>query len=124
MSIEPSQAPSMRAKAVRLLPSSTTAMFIGTPISSALACAASTTAWALLNVTMSATALSFVAGYGYFDNRPALRCWLVCRHAGRRPGRARSRGRDQHLLAARAAAHTGEAGPGDRRAGARGGPEF
>src|SRR5437773_3260789 len=54
MSIEPSQAPSMRANAVRLLPSLRTAMFIGTPFSSALAGAASTTACAALNVTESA----------------------------------------------------------------------
>src|SRR3954454_640884 len=58
MSIEPSQAPSMRPNAVRLLPSSTTAMFMGTPISSALARAASTTAWAALRVTVSPTVSS------------------------------------------------------------------
>src|SRR5439155_19459040 len=72
MSIEPSQAPSMRANAVRLLPSSTTAMFIGTPISSAFARAASTTAWAALNVTESATSVSFVRGHGQ-DEANAVR---------------------------------------------------
>src|SRR5919198_2795400 len=60
MSIDPSQAPSMRAKAVRLLPSSTTAMFIGTPISSALARAPSTTSCAALSVMLLATAPPFL----------------------------------------------------------------
>src|SRR5436190_23717148 len=55
MSIDPNQAPSMRANAVRLLPSSTTAMFIGTPISSAFLRAASTTSCAALRITLSAT---------------------------------------------------------------------
>jgi hypothetical protein len=41
ISIDPSQAPSIRENAVRLFPASTTAMFIGTPMSSALARAAS-----------------------------------------------------------------------------------
>src|SRR3954453_15998627 len=63
MSIDPSQAPSMRANAVRLLPSSTTAMFIGTPISSALTRAASTTDCAALRVTLSATISSFDLGH-------------------------------------------------------------
>src|SRR4029453_10363287 len=52
MSIEPSHASSMRAKATRLLPSSTTAMFIGTPICVAFARAASRTAWPTLRVTV------------------------------------------------------------------------
>jgi len=51
MSIDPSQAPSMRANAARLLPSSTTAMFIGTPISAAFKRAAWTTASAACSVT-------------------------------------------------------------------------
>src|SRR5262245_13263984 len=55
MSIDPSQAPSMRANAVRLLPSSTTAMFMGTPIWSALVRAPSTTFWAASSVTVLAT---------------------------------------------------------------------
>src|SRR5918994_1829930 len=54
--MDPSQAPSMQANAVRLLPSSTTAMFIGTPISSALARAPSTTFCAAPSVMLLATA--------------------------------------------------------------------
>src|SRR5204863_43425 len=66
-----------RANAVRLLPSSTTAMFIGTPISSALARAASTTAWAVLSVTLSATL------------PPSIRCWSFDTIASRDASAAR-----------------------------------
>src|ERR1700722_2736810 len=52
MSILPSHAPSMRAKAVRLAPASTTAMFIGCPISFAFAIAAAMIGCALSNVIM------------------------------------------------------------------------
>ena len=48
--IEPSQAPSCRANAARLLPASTTATFIATPISSALARPAATTVCACCRV--------------------------------------------------------------------------
>src|SRR6188472_4192079 len=74
MSIDPSQAPSIRANAVRLLPSLTTAMFIGTQISSARARAASTTAWAELSVTLSATLPPSIRRWGFdtIDSRDAL----------------------------------------------------
>ena len=50
MSMLPSQAPSMRAKALRFPPASTTAMFIKVSISAAFCCAASTRACACAKV--------------------------------------------------------------------------
>ena len=62
MSMLPIHAPSIRACATRLPPASTTAMFIGWPISAALASPASMTRRACASVTLTVSSLSRPGG--------------------------------------------------------------
>src|SRR5690606_13883869 len=65
MSTEPSHAPSMRTWATRLPPASTTATFMGWPISSALASAAAITRRA--SASVSAVMAGLPVGGGWAD---------------------------------------------------------
>ena len=58
MSILPNHAPSIRMKALRFVPASTTAMFIGCPISFAFASPAAMTRCAFSRVIMTSSSLS------------------------------------------------------------------
>ena len=75
MSMLPKKASSMRAKAFRLPPASTTAIFIGTLMASALACAERTTACACASVMSPGrvlTGLAAKAGAARASSRAAV----------------------------------------------------
>ena len=65
MEMLPSHAPSMRAKATRFAPASTTATFIGTPSFSARLTAASITTWAAARLTGGLTGSAMINLTGF-----------------------------------------------------------